>query len=355
MTEQPSTPRAEAQIAFLQNLQRIYEEGEFTATYKYALLMALAELAVERGADTGEALRLRIEWIAEKFAEFYWPQSIPYAAGTRGTYRGILAQNLGRQAAVIRRLVEFRGSRIDSLAQARGSGTWTTLVGHIARVVREQPAKYLQNVGGRAVPFLYEIGPERGELTLLPGVAYCLRRFQGLVHQLSRTGWVRHVRENTRNRVIVGEAGDLEAFMFGHQRASLEPAREVLLDLQSGKCFYCRRDIREQSAVDHFVPWSRYPHDLAHNMVLAHGTCNGSKSDMLAARRHLECWLERNEGQKGMDLGKELTARGLIADADRSRTVARWAYGQGHSAGAQAWIKRDESEPIDAGFLAILG
>lgn len=222
-------------------------------------------------------------------------------------------------------------------------------------MVREQPAKYLQNVGGRAVPFLYEIGPERGELTLLPGVAYCLRRFQGLVHQLSRAGWVRHVRENTRNRVIVGEAGDLEAFMFGHQRASLEPAREVLLDLQSGKCFYCRRDIREQSAVDHFVPWSRYPHDLAHNMVLAHGTCNGSKSDMLAARRHLECWLERNEGQKGMDLGKELTARGLIADADRSRTVARWAYGQGHSAGAQAWIKRDESEPIDAGFLAILG
>lgn len=143
--------------------------------------------------------------------------------------------------------------------------------------------------------------------------------------------------------------------MFGHQRTSLEPAREVLLDLQSGKCFYCKGGIREQAAVDHFVPWSKYPRDLAHNLVLAHATCNGSKSDMLAARRHLECWLERNDGQKGLELGKALTARGLIADAACSRTVARWAYGQGQAVGAQAWINRDESEPIDAGFLEILG
>jgi len=35
--------------------------------------------------------------------------------------------------------------------------------------------------------------------------------------------------------------------------------------------------------------------------------------------------------------------------------LARWAYAQGLSIGAQAWIRRDATEPIDEGFLEILG
>ncbi len=347
-------PGAEAQIAFLQKLQRIYEEGDFTATYKFALLMALAELAVERGADTGEPLALKLDWIAEKFAEFYWPQSSPYSAGTRGTARGVLAQNLGQQAAVIRQLIEFRRAHPGPLVQSHGVATWSALIAGIGRVVRDQPVNYLQNVGGQSVRFLYEIGPRRGELTLLPGVAYCLRRFQALVHQLSRSGWVRHVRENTRNRIIIGEAGDLEAFMFGHQRANLEPVRAVLLDAQLGKCFYCDCGLREQGAVDHFIPWSRYPRDLAHNFVLAHAACNGSKSDMLASRRHLERWRDTIDGRAGEELGQALAAKGVIADAECSRTVTRWAYAQGLAIGAMAWIRQDSTEPIDEGFLKLL-
>ena len=256
---------------------------------------------------------------------------------------------------MIRQLVEFRKAHPGSLVQARGIAAWRSLVVGIARVVRDQPVNDLQNVGGQTERFLYEIGPQRGALMLLPGVAYCLRRFQALVHQLSRAGWVRHVRENTRNRVIVGEAGDLEAFMFGHQRANLEPVGEVLLDAQSGRCFYCSRDIRDQGAVDHFIPWSRYPRDLAHNFVLAHAMCNGSKSDMLASRRHLERWREVIDGRAGDELAKALASKGVIADVECSRTVTRWAYAQGLSIGARAWIRRDATEPIDEKFLQILG
>ena len=347
-------PGPEAQIGFLQDLQRIYEEGDFTATYKYALLIALAELAVERGKDDGAPLVLRIEWLAGKFAEIYWPQSTPYAAGTRGAQRGVLSQNLGAQSAVIRQLIDFRRLHPDSIVQARADDAWPALVGGIAQVVRSQPVNYLQNVGGRAIRFLYDVGPRRGELTLLPGVAYCLRRFHGLVHQLSRAGWIRHVRENTRNRMIVGEAGDLEAFLFGHQRASLEGARQVLREFQSGKCFYCGRSIREEGAVDHFIPWARYPRDLAHNLVLAHSQCNGRKADMLAAKRHLEPWRGRNSGHEGAELGAALVGKGVIADPECAITVARWAYGQGHAAGAYAWVQRDQSEPIDDGCLSLL-
>ena len=44
-------PTPSAQVAFLRELQRLLDEGQFTATYKFALLLALADLAVERGDE----------------------------------------------------------------------------------------------------------------------------------------------------------------------------------------------------------------------------------------------------------------------------------------------------------------
>ena len=42
---------AESQLVFLAKIQRLFAEGDFTATYKYALLIVLADLAVELGGD----------------------------------------------------------------------------------------------------------------------------------------------------------------------------------------------------------------------------------------------------------------------------------------------------------------
>ena len=52
-------PSAEAQLAFLAKLQRLFAEGDFTATYKFALLIALADIAVEIGSDDGGELGFR--------------------------------------------------------------------------------------------------------------------------------------------------------------------------------------------------------------------------------------------------------------------------------------------------------
>ena len=99
-------PSAEQQLQFLQNLQRLFEEGDFVATYKYALLMALAELSVE-SQQVDEQLELTMAAIAEKFAELYWPQTAPYASGVYGSVAGILNQNKGRQTAVINALMKI--------------------------------------------------------------------------------------------------------------------------------------------------------------------------------------------------------------------------------------------------------
>jgi len=71
-------PSAEEHVAFLAKVRRILTEGQFTATYKYALLLALADLAVETGDDSGAVFAVPTRLIAEKFVQYYWRHVIPY-------------------------------------------------------------------------------------------------------------------------------------------------------------------------------------------------------------------------------------------------------------------------------------
>jgi hypothetical protein len=87
-------PSADQQLGFLSKLQRLFAEGDFTATYKYALLIAMADLAIEVSDD-----RLTHQALAAKFIELYWQQSAPYGSG-RGE-PAVLIQNTGTQAAVV--------------------------------------------------------------------------------------------------------------------------------------------------------------------------------------------------------------------------------------------------------------
>jgi len=125
------------------------------------------------------------------------------------------------------------------------------------------------------------------------------------------------------------------------------------MPLQHGRCFYCRRDLHRSVEVDHFVPWSRYPHDLAHNFVLAHRGCNGAKSDFLAWDEHLANWVQRNETY-GEELGREYDGAGVLHDLAGTRRVAIWAYGQTERAGGQVWVQGKELRPLGAGWREIL-
>jgi hypothetical protein len=103
MTWTPPTP--EEQVLFLRNIQRLLAEGQFVASYKFALLLALADLCVLKGDDIGSPLELQIHDIAEKFIELYWQQCRPFESGGQTTGI-ILQQNTGKQAAVISEIIQ---------------------------------------------------------------------------------------------------------------------------------------------------------------------------------------------------------------------------------------------------------
>lgn len=344
-----SVPSAEDQIVFLQQIQRLFSEGDFSATYKFALLLALAELAVEFGDDSGSTLDLPMRQVGEKFAELYWRQVTPYSSGES---EEILHQNYGAQAAIITPLKHLYRETGGQWSKARHQDQWDEAMRAVTATVRNMPLKYLQNFGSKTELFLYDYPCPPGLVRLKPGVAFNLRRYQGLIQELARSGWVQHIRKNDRNRAILGQKDDLESFMFGASRASLAAVSAILLPIQDNRCFYCNERLRNDGEVDHFIPWARYPRDTAHNFVLAHRGCNNDKRAMLAAKRHLDHWLNRFE-HFGNEIAGRLAEQGFVADYNASVRVARWAYEQGVQVGGQGWIRKGETEKLDLSYLKL--
>ena len=354
----PPTP--EYQLGFLSKLQRLFNEGDFTATYKFALMVAMADLAVELGQDDGCTLLLTKEQLAEKFIELYWQQATPYSASADERDLNepivessslVLAQNKGIQTAIVKNIITFRATfNPRSLIAAKAMPGFKQLRNSVSATVMKMPVTYLQNLGGQVEPFLYNT--LSNGIELLPGVAYCLRRFQPLVQQLSRNGWINHIKGNRLNQSILGEQDDLESFLFGTSRKSLLIISASLRKI-SNKCFYCQQTLRADADVDHFIPFSQYPRDLMHNFVIAHPSCNRSKSNALAARGHLERWMEyiNRENVNLTTIGKDA---GKVADLPVMRAVARWGYENAVQSSAQAWVRATYFEVVNKDYLDIL-
>ena len=337
-------PAAEEQLKFITNIQRILDEGSFVATYKFALIMSLADYAVESGNDSGESLQLRTQDIAESFVDYYWRQAVPYAHGNQQNTVRILKQGTGLQPVVINRIVELHAQFNGSIAAARRDNrAWRALLNKVAATIAQMPLWKLQVVGRTVMPFLYEQLGSGSVVNLKPGVVYCFRRFYDLIRNLVQSAWIRHVR--ILNVDLLGES-DLAEFLFGAERTVFPGLRTVLKDVQANECFYCKGILREGGDIDHFVPWSRYPLDLGHNFVLAHSTCNRSKRDFLAASFHLENWQKRNQ-TCGTALSQEFDTRGILHNQQATEKIAFWAYSQAETAGANLWLCRDDVMPID--------
>jgi 5-methylcytosine-specific restriction endonuclease McrA len=335
--------KPEFQLAFLSKLQRLFAEGDFTATYKFALLIALADLSVELGRDDNEPLKLPYRSIGLKFIQLYWQQAAPF------TGDDVLIQNLGTQAAVVSSIAAYRRNHPShTLNSAQGGKDFQKLLSAVTATVKLQPVQYIQNLGGDKNVFLFDA--YKDGLTLLPGIGYCLRRFQPLVQQLARSHWVDHIRGNKRNLPLLGKEDDLESFLFETPRQALTTISTGLRKINS-KCHYCGGTVKEAD-VDHFIPHSLYPRDLMHNFVLAHPSCNRSKSNTLAAKPHLIRWLEFMDTHDSdlKEIGREA---GINADASTTLAVARWGYSNALSSGGQAWVKSAQYEPIESTYLGL--
>jgi 5-methylcytosine-specific restriction endonuclease McrA len=174
-----------------------------------------------------------------------------------------------------------------------------------------------------------------------------------LIQQLARSHWIDHVKANRRNAGMVGESSDLESFLFSSSRAALAAFGRHLRRLVGTTCFYCGGSLASKADVDHFLPFAMYPRDLGHNFVLAHATCNRSKSDTLAAYEHLARWLERND-RLSAEIAEISEECGVVHDEASTRAIGRWGYRTSYEAHGVAWVEKGSYERIGRRHLSLL-
>ena len=328
-------PTAQEQLKFLKNIQLILQSGSFSSTYKFALLISLSRLAIEKGEDSGQSLSLEYTEIAEKFIELYWKQAVPYTFNDQGQL--ILNQNNGKQAAIVKRIIEHRKNYSSLGALRRDSLVWLVLLNEVKIIVRKMPVTFLQNINGQNFEFLYQLDQCGKQLILLPKVMYCLRQFSEIIEELCQKRWIDYIRKNSSNSLILNKLPNLEQFMFEPSRNQLNAVANVLVELQDCQCFYCNKPMRQGNyAVDHFIPWSMYSSDTGHNFVLADSSCNSKKSNLLASDEFLHKWQERNEEQD-LIIVDQISVLGFLTDKERSHKVAEWAYAQGKANNYLMW------------------
>lgn len=224
-----------AGAAFGEKLLQLLDEGQFTATYKFAGLLGLTELCLEQNAAPAARVALTTRALAEKVIDLYWPQTAPFAGPIAAK---TLVQNRGGQPEIVSAICRFRerfgGDPGEPLwrARTRAPECCERLVRRVEWKLIEMPLPRLQVVGNTETRFLYEIGWDArvrrqgveaegfdGRIHLFPGVAENLIRFSGLLRPLIQRAWAGMVAGINRDAT---DEARLQEFLFGASRISLD-------------------------------------------------------------------------------------------------------------------------------------
>lgn len=325
-------------IAFAEKLLSVLDEGRKTATYKYAVLIGLMDLCLERSSITGSApSSVPTSALAEKVIELYWTHLRHFDGPTPS----VLMQNSRGQAEILQAIDRFvarlpAGPGVTLFrAKREAPDLYRTLVRKVEWKLAEMPLPKLQRVGVLETEFLYRIvwddsvkqrdffapGFDR-TIRFVGGAADHLLRLSALLRPVIQREWVRLVANF--NRGVAPEV-QLEEFLFGVERVPTAQVRTDLAELQNTRCFYCDGPLRSGFDVDHFVPWSRHPDSGLDNLVAADKGCNNAKRDHLAAADHVARWLDRSARYK-TDLEEIAQRRGWERERERSIASARSIY-----------------------------
>ena len=357
-------------IGFAEKVLELLDEGRYTATYKYAVLLALIDVCLERTEASGAPTSVTTRQLAEKVVQLYWPHTVPFVGRTVA----ILKQNVTGQAEIISAIARFRERHTPDpsvpLWQSRMAApkAFERLVRFVEWKLIEMPLPRLQVMGQTPSEFIYRIGWDprvtrsvvarwqdgnlgvfNNHLLLMQGVGEFLLQLSGLLRPLIQRRWAAMVAD------LNGlEESRLDAFLFGCVRVPTTKVRAGLWEIQGRRCFYCEARLHDPSKgqVDHFLPWSRYPDDGLDNLVVADGKCNGWKSSSLAAAEHVAHWARRlkEAASEHAQLGELAKRTSWDRSAERSRSAARAIYLR-LPADARLWVRGKEFVAPDAAVI----
>jgi 5-methylcytosine-specific restriction endonuclease McrA len=284
-SDSASAKEAHRHLLLLERLQHLLRDSRYTTTYKFAVLHALCDLALEMPV---REQRVPLTQLAERVMELYWQQVIPFQAPSARKPVS-LRQSTGGPAAVLQLVTSCRSAGIGRRGARSKADRQLDYTPMMLALLKKDVLRRLQP---GATPFLYRMPIGRHELELCPGVADALRRFHGLLTDTIQARWTAWIEQ--RNPQVRGSDA-LREHLFGIDRIRLRAVVQPLLVLQAGRCFYSGVRITERTAeVDHVLPWSLTRNNSVGNLVLASKRANLAKGDRLPTAEEVKRWIERN-------------------------------------------------------------
>jgi len=156
----PRDPSADAGLlGFAQKLMTVLDQGLTTATYKYAVLLGLMDLCLEKTSAQGTAPSMvTTAELAEKVIDLYWSHAAPHPGS-----QAVLKQNSYGQAEILTRIQRYRARAVVAQAfncrQARrlDPDGYAALLGFVEFKLAEMPLPRLQRVGAEVDEFVYRV------------------------------------------------------------------------------------------------------------------------------------------------------------------------------------------------------
>lgn len=339
----------------LQAIEAILEEGKKASTYKLALLRAINDWVIEHPTREG-AQRIPISWLAIRFIDYYWPLLV-HDRPVRQTIGGRGGSQLHRA------FIEFQQAPLDSttnvsraqssywasvkdrmLASGGGAPEVSRLVSQVRRLLLDQPMQYLHNVSGARLELFglrtaglddYEdarreaMSAEQGnwirraetmeELLAddptalwVPGelyeglvpLRYCVRA--ALIGR-----WAQLCEVIPDNAEVGPILPRLEEPNLERDAVTMSQYRRSYADFGLDTCWISGTQLRSRWALDHVIPWSRFPVQSFWNLAPANSGPNSKKSNHIVRlegslgdryEAHIEACLAQNDPLVRRDL-----------------------------------------------------
>ncbi|MDZ5473269.1 HNH endonuclease domain-containing protein [Bacillus sp. 31A1R] len=253
-----------------------------SSTYKYALIKSL----IENLYQVNEQYELTYDQLAYSFTKIYWNLII---------HHNLDKQNRGMSARVTTILKDAKskyGIPSDFIFDKIDDAIQVKVVSEVKKTMKEHVFGALY---GDTKGIFYAFNHKGEYFRLNPAVHQFMLNYQRLVVNLTNYHMAVMIEELNEVQSINYLLGKVESIA---RRSSLRPFEQLLLRHFEETCFYCGKilsDIKRETNVDHFIPWSFVQSDHIWNLVLSCKRCNSSKSDKLPERHFLENIIDRNE------------------------------------------------------------
>ena len=285
-----------------------------TATYKFALFRALADLAVKSTAAVtwrkDDCVGLPIRYVADKWLAYYWPivsakEFIPQlnGEGRVGSKFIKFRQSLSLLASQYAQSGGYAGFKIErnkGLLSTERQQQLQLVMSEIIYAIHSGPVKYSGGTLTTGPVFRYEASSK--QIVMPKSLWLELSHLGYWVGQAVILQWAEKTAKLSGSQSIASIIGLL---LEQPDERTTADARRFFNALPAKECVWTGRSLRQTFDVDHLIPFDLWHNNDVWNLLPASTSANSSKSNKLPSSK----LLRERKGMHNRVLGVAQSAR----------------------------------------------